>query len=468
MAFLFSLGAILYLWKYYEGRNNSQLVVSLLLYTLALFSKESTLSYIAIFPLLVYFFGSSDWIKNWKPLLLYLLPVVVYWIIRSAVLGGVEARTVDTSILDNFLVGAPDFMSEKASAFLMMGLYVWKLILPHPLVSDMGFNQIPITTWGDWRVLLSLLTYSAAFGYAVYTFKKKSIPSFAILFYLLTFFLFSNLVVKIGSSYGERFLYFPSLRFTVGLAWGLMKLLNVSPTAKSEGSLAALFQSHTLPMGIGVLLCLAYAANTVQRNPAWESSYTLYQADAPLSPNSAKLRYHNGLEIMKTGLNQPQAEKANWFRRAIAEFDAALAIYPQYHDAYGEKGLAMYRLNQPEEALKNYEQSLKYKASNATVYSNMGIIYMAKNNLPKAQEVYEKAVEIDPRFVDARRNLGSVYARQRRFDKAIEHFSAGLKIEPNNAILNFYLGSAYRDSGNDQMANQYLNRAYQLDPSLNR
>ncbi|MEO1623720.1 MAG: tetratricopeptide repeat protein [Bacteroidota bacterium] len=468
LAFLFSLGAIWQMWTYFESRRKVSLGMSLLFYLLALLSKESVLSYVAIFPLFVYFFGRPSWIKEWKTLALYALPVLLYWSIRSVVLGGAETYVGQTSVLDNFLVGAPDFLAQKASAFLMMGLYVWKLILPHPLVSDMGFNQIPLTSWADWRVWLSFLTYAAAFAYAVYDFKRKSLPAFAILFYLLTFFLFSNLVVNIGSSYGERFLYISSLGFAIGLAWGLIRLFDSPLKSKAVESLGAIWSTHQLPVIVGLLLFVGYAGKTMLRNPAWANSYTLHSTDALRSPNSAKLRYHHGMEIMKTGLKQVKKDQAGWFQRAMTEFDAALNIYPDYHDAYGQKGLALFRLGRSDEALRNYELSIKYKPTNATVYSNMGIIYMGQNNLSKAQEVYEKAVELDPRFVDARRNLGSVYAMQRQFDKAIEQFGEGLKYKPESAILNLYLGSAYRDSGRPDQARPYLERAYQLDPKLKR
>ena len=82
--------------------------------------------------------------------------------------------------------------------------------------------------------------------------------------------------------------------------------------------------------------------------------------------------------------------------------------------------------------------------------------------------MYEKAVKLDPRFVDARRNLGSVYAQQRQFDQAIFHFNEALKYEPDNATVYQYLGFVYRDKGDNAKSQEYLNRAYQLDPSLRK
>ena len=152
---------------------------------------------------------------------------------------------------------------------------------------------------------------------------------------------------------------------------------------------------------------------------------------------------------------------------AVTYFQKALQIYPTYGDAYSQLGLAYFRANDYNNALVNYNKALEYKPD-AQTYSNMGIIFFQQGNLAKAQEVYEKAVKIDPRFVDARRNLGSVYAQQKQFDKAIAQFKEALKYAPNNPTLYLYLGYVHRDKGDTAGAQTYLNKAYQLDPSLKK
>lgn len=467
LAFLLVVFSFHQLWNHVETKKIGPLILSVAIYFLAILSKESTLTLIAVFPLLLYFFSDKTWPEIFKIAAYFIAPVVLYWVIRSAVLGGYEARTVSTSVLDNTLYGASNFIQEKASTFLFMGIYLYKLVIPYPLVSDLGYNQVPLTGLGDWRVLLSMVAYAGMFVFAILQFKRKSIYSFGILFFLLTFFIFSNLLVKIGSGYGERFMYIPLLGFGIVAGKYLLSLLSDDQTINKVDSIAQLFSTYKTPLIALAVISTLYSFQTINRNPAWKDSYTLYQTDAVKAPNSAKLRYHNGLEIMKTGIKFPDTNKKNqYLNNAVSEFNEALKIYPEYHDAFAELGLAYFRLGQPEKALSNYEKSLEYKANNYTVYSNMGIIYFQKNDLQKAREVYEKAVSINPAFVDARRNLGTVYAKTGKHDQAIEQFKEGLKYDPNNAILNLYLGYSYRDKGDQQNAQQYLNRAYQLDPSL--
>jgi len=400
---------------------------------LALFSKESAITFLALFPLIIYFFSPTTWKRIGVVTTALLFPAVLFLIVRSQVLSGFVTGGKVNSVLDNLLVAIDQPIDRMATTILLLGKYLWTMVFPHPLGSDVGYNQIPATNFGDWRVLLSLVAHLGMIGVAIWGFKKKHIWSFCALFYGISFSIFSNVFVEIGSSFGERFLYIPLLGFTLALAYGLQQVF----PAKGQG----LLKANKWALMIGGALVVLYSIKTIDRNSAWKDSFTLYATDIQTAPNSAKLNYHYGLEASKKG---------------------------QYGDAYGQLGLTLYREGKEQEALKNYEQSVKYKTNNALVYSNMGIIYFQKKQLDKAKEVYLKAVSIDPRFVDARRNLGAVYAMQSNFPKAIEQFREALKYAPNDATINHYLGSAYRDSGNASAGRPYLEKAYQLNPQLRK
>ncbi len=466
LAFLFCLGAIHFLWNYLKTNKLGAIVAALGMYALALFSKESVITFLAVFPLLIYFFTKKSWAENLKTVALFAIPAVLYFVIRASVLGDMSAGTGEASVLDNVLRGSEYWIVQKATAFLLMGKYLLSLLFPHPLGSDFGYNQIPLTNWADWKVILSLLVHGGLLVVALRQFKAKRLLSLGILLYFITFSIFSNVLVMIGSSFGERFLYIPSLGFSLMLAVVLMKIFDMPMAKVSLPDWSALLKIKPALLAVAGLLIALYAAKTVSRNPAWYNSYSLYATDVLTAPNSAKLNYHYGLETMKEALNLPDAQKRQQIGDAITAFEKALQIYPNYHDVYAQRGLAYFRLNQPDKALADYQKSLELKPNNAKVYSNMGIIYFQKNNLPKAREVYEKAVELDPRFVDARRNLGAVYAGMKQYDKAIQQWEEGLKYAPNNATLIYYIGTAYRDKGEAQKAAPYLQRAAALDPNL--
>jgi len=473
LALLFGTLALNAVWKYLHSEKAGQLIAALAWYGLAMFSKESAITFLALIPLTLWFFSDKPLSKILSTSALMLIPAGVFLLIRHQVLGKQSYAEV-FSILDNFIVGTTDpayraanpGIDRLASAFMMCGRYLQVLIFPHPLVCDMGFPQVKPVGWGEWKAIAGFVVYVGMFIWALMNLGKKHFLSFAILFYLIGFSLFSNVLVLIGTSYGERLQYIPSLGFVFALAWAICKIFKINdlkdiwnPNGKG-----------TLVWGIAGFLLMAYSLKTVFRNGAWYDSASLYAADVPTSPNCAKLNYHNALEVTKGGLDEKSGELTNreQVEKGVAAYTRTIELYPEYHDAYGSRGLAYFRLGQYDKAFEDYQVAIKYRPNDAKVLSNMGFIYFMRGQLDKAEEVYRKSILYDPRFVDARRNLGAVMAMKKNFPAAMEQWQEGLKYEPNNATLLFYMGSAYKDMGQPEKSTEWFEKAYAIDPSLRK
>ncbi len=467
LAFLFGFLALHFLFKYLKNNDIKLIAASLGIYFLGLLSKESAIVFLAVFPLAIYFFSNKNLIENIKLSALYLIPGLLFIGIRASVLGSVKGLEA-VSHIDNMLAAAPDTMTYYASAFVLLGKYLFTLFVPVSLAADFGYNQIPLATFGNWQAILSLLIHLGLLGYALYQLKNKNILSFCILFYIITMALSSNLFVTIGTSYGERLLYMPVLAFSLGLVYLILKYTKTNLTS-TPLPLKELWNQNKTPILILGIIILLFSARTILRNPAWTNNRTLYFTDIHTSPNSAKMNYYHGLELVKEALDEKdQTLKRQGYEKAITAFNRCIEIVPQYQDAFGQLGLAYFRIGDMDNALKNYEKALAYDSKDATVYSNMGIIYFNKKNIQKAQEVYQKAVELDPRFVDAWRNLGTTYAVTKQHDKAVECFREGLKYAPNSATLNHYIAMSLRDGGRSDEAKPYFDKAFALDPSLKK
>jgi len=464
LGFLFCITTLYFLWDYLDKKQMKHLIYALLAYAFAMFSKENAVTFLAIFPLTLYFFRKETIPEILKLSVVFVAPVLLYLAVRFSVLESGIISNV--SPLDNLLV-ASNGLDRMAMAFLLLGKYLYTLLLPHPLVSEIGYPQLSTTTWSNWQSILSLLFYGFIGVLALWGLKKKSLVSYGLLFFLITFSIYTNLFITIGSSYGERFVYMASLGFCIALVSVLQLAFPINEDRQASFS-TGLLKNNSALLGIVSVLVLAYSFKTLSRNVDWYDSYALYSADILKVPNSAKLNYHLGLEEVKQGLDikDNQQEMRNWLDKGLQHFQKAVEFYPEYGDAHAQIGLSLFRRGHMDPALQSYQTALKYIPNDAKVYSNMGIIYFQQKNLRKAEEVYSKAVQLDPRYVDARRNLGSVYAQTQRFDQAIEQFKKAIEFEPDDAILYFYTGSAYRDKGDPASAKPYFDIAYQKNPAL--
>ncbi|HHB78288.1 MAG TPA: tetratricopeptide repeat protein [Saprospiraceae bacterium] len=456
MTFFLGLAALYYLIKFVDTDKIKLLVFSVFLFGLSVFSKESAITWLGIFPLTILFFRKEHR-KKTVYTAAYLLPAFFFWVVRSRIIGqSVDVK--DVQIIDNFFAKASS-AEYYGSALYMVLRYLQTLFLPTHLVSDLGFNQIPLKNFANWGVWLIVALIIGAV-YATFRFwptktQKPHVGVYGVLFFTITFSIYSNLVVKIGSSYGERFLFIPSLGFALFAGYGLYWL--------AQKINKPLVPKVSNPIFLGLLIVLlGYSIRTIKRNKDWYDSATLYASDIPKSPNSAKLNYHHGLEVGKKGNALKGQQQTTQYKKAIVYFDKAISIYPAYSDAYALKGLYYFKLNEYDKAMNAYNLAIKYNANSPNAYNNMGIIFFQRGDVKNAERVYKLALKYNPRFVDAYRNLGAVYGSTKRFEQAIEQFKKGLQYDPNNKTLLKYIGAAYRDLGKPELGRPYLEQAGNL------
>lgn len=462
LGLLFCLTALISYMKSFGKESVRHFVTAFILFTLAMFSKESAITFLAIFPLTAYFFTEHRLAEILKKSWYLLLPVGLYLLVRQSVIGG-NISLEQTSLLDNFIVSATDPGSKFASAVMMLGYYLKSFLFPVTLSHEFGYNQIPLAGMGDWRFIASLILHLGMFWYIIVHFKEKTAAVYGLLFYLITISVVSNVFITIGTSYGERLFYTPGTGLLIFFCAILYKYTSNAISAHSFSQLAGGFK---WPI---ILFAMLFSMKTFSRNAAWYDSYTLYHTDIANAPNSAKMTYHYALETGKKAMSeQDPARQKEWRTKAIELDLKAIKIYPKYNDAFAHLGLMYYHLKDFQNAEKSYKQALALGENDAKTYSNMGTMYSEMGNANLAMEQYKKAVNLDPRFVDARRNLGCLLAINGQFADAIKEFDEALKYEPQNADIIFFMGSAYRDSGNPAKGNELLEQAYRLKPELRK
>jgi tetratricopeptide (TPR) repeat protein len=440
------------------------LPLGITVYFLAFLSKESAITFLAVIPLVIYFFTDATIRKNIFITSVMLIPALIFLAIRAKVLAN-QPEMAFVSSVDNLLVAAPDFITRYATAIKIIGKYIWLLIVPYPLASDYSFNQIPIVGWGNIWVIISFVILIAMAVISFWKFKTKHILVFSALFFFITMSLYSNILMLIGSSFGERFLFIPSLAFSIAIAWLIFKLLKMQIESSVVTKPSIFFKANGIALAILIPVTIVYSGEIVLRNKDWNSNLSLYSADVVKSPNSAHMRYYYGLVLMKDkALNkEAKVEFPQFLDSAIVQFTIAAKIVPTFADAYDQIGLAYYRKNMNDSALKYYQLALDRNPTKSITYSNMGVIYFNNKQFEKALEVYEKAVKYDPAFSDAWMNLGSTLGTLGKGNEAINAFKKCVEFNPQNALATYFISLTYKGMGDEANAKIYLDKAAQLD-----
>lgn len=150
--------------------------------------------------------------------------------------------------------------------------------------------------------------------------------------------------------------------------------------------------------------------------------------------------------------------------QAIANFNQALALYPQYAVAYNNRGSAYSQKGQLDQAIADYNQALSIDPQYAQAYSNRGCAYADKGQLDQALADQNQALSIDPQNYDAYYNRGDVYKAKGLIDQAITDYTEAIKIKPKRADTYNSRGLAYSAKGQIIQAVDDYTQAIKIDP----
>ena len=430
LSFLCSIISIYFLLDYLKEKKINFLIISLIGFFLGMLSKESTITIFGVIPIIIYFFNDKSFKQSLLISCWFILPIAAAIGLRLMFINVMEGGST-MPIIQNSLLAATSGADRWATAIGMMGKYLWMLVFPHPLIYDYSYNQIPIISWSHYKPILGMATMTLLICFAIWKFRKKGIIGFGIIFFFVTISLASNLFVIIAWTFGERFLYVPSLGYCMILAVILLKILNVNLYKDYVPK-----NKRTSLIAISAVILMLYSFKTYDRNKAWESNYTLLSADMEYGYNSARIQGHYGIELITKSKDiEDEAQKRALLARAIKHFENSVGIYPDYQDVYNELGSVYQELKEYEKALVNYQKALELDSLYYSVYHNLALVYFKLGNEQKMKWCYLKALEINPDYSKSYINLANYYYMQGNVDSALILTQKAHDLDPKNDKL---------------------------------
>lgn len=384
LAFLnFAIAAWLLL-KYIDTRKIWLLVPSLLAFSIALFSKESAVTTLAIIPAMLYFFREIKWSKILLTLAPYLGLVIIFLICRDNVIGN---NPIESKFFDNSLLAAKG-VERVSSNIMVLGFYLFKSIFPHPLISDYSYNTLPNVDWANYKVYLSLLAYGGLIYFLFKGLFRKKAYSFAIFYYFATISIFSSVLFPGFSVYNDRFLYHPVLGICLLISCGLYHFIKKDKEGFPSKDWRTFLSGNAIVLAIIVLLSSLAIFKLENRLPDWKDRYVLFEKDVKKAPNNARMRKNYGGSLARQAIasqsDNPELAK-EYANQAIVELEAALKIYERQ----------------------------------STGYVHLGNMHTLLGNYPQAEDAFNKALSIDSRSHHAQVNLANIYYRTGRYLEAI-------------------------------------------------
>ncbi|MBR4911721.1 MAG: glycosyltransferase family 39 protein [Bacteroidales bacterium] len=488
------LGAFAALWcslKYVDTRKWYWLIISFLTFTFGIFSKENTITFLAVLPLSLFYYQNNN--KRTADYFVTLIPIVLssifFIVVRYKVLGSMMPPDMTGNILNNPYVNSTR-AQQIATVLITWGIYLKLLFFPHPLTHDYYPHQIAITDFSNPLVWLILIGCIALAVYGIWQLKKKSVPAFGILYFIITFSIVSNLLFNVGTFMNERFVFMSSIGFTLIVGWWLYLLSTASVPALQKTAI-----------GIAGVVCLLFGIKTFTRNFTWKDDFTLFLTDVKTSDNSIKCNISAGgssLQLWKKSHKERDKWNAyKYLEKALQLDDHALNAYlllselaylddrpdlsqqaahnatmidPDNKQAQNLLQQTTYSLKVHEldpvnklldegkvdDAWREVNKILEKDPDNIVAKNVKGnVLGRGYGRLDEAIKIFEEIVAEKPDFASSWENMGICYAIKKDFANSERCLLHALELNPDDQNIRFNLYNMYKNKGDEKEAEKY-------------
>ena len=456
------LNVLLMLWfslKFVDSKKTIHLFASLLFFYLALLSKETALMAILFLPAILYFRGNFSIMEVIKKTMPYLLIIAAFFIQKKLLLENAAGMTPDD--LTNYPYRESDVRIPMA--FLLFAFGMKLLLFPHPLRYDYSFNQIPAAGISDPFVITGIILFIGGAVAIIKYYKSRSPVILGLIILYISMAPLMAFTILRGGIFAERFLFFPSLGFSIAAVSALSALFKTAFTEKITS-----LKNFIAPNIVFFLLALAipvfYCIKTFSRNLAWKDEITLFSTDIRSGQNCTQNLRHYGTEILKLAMkeNDP-VKKKEYANRAIDIFKRAVQIHPKFSECYNQLGTIYQEIFLiPDSAIYYYTKSIEASPGLVFPYYNLGTIYQITGNNAAASYYYNEAIKRNPTYlnaINAKKNLETATGLDVQVNPLTTTVDTVSQIK--NAQYYYNLGNFYASRG------EYVKAAEQFQQSIN-
>jgi hypothetical protein len=336
----------------------------------------------------------------------YALTFLAYLAARTSVVGGFGVS--DTSVLDNPLMTAT-LDTRLLTAITLVGRGVALLAAPIVLSPDYSYDAIPVVrSFLDWRFLATMAGFGVlAWGFTKPAVRRSTLP-LGVLWYAITLFLTSNLVVLVGTIFAERLLYLPSVAFCLlagaGLAW----------VGRRQRAVA---------VAVAGGLVVALSVQTLRYSNAWRADIPLFRWAVTSVPRSTKAHHKLGEELLRAG----------YLGEGVAEVRLALAIAPENRYAAATLEVARRLISE------RYTEAVE-PATDPDVLHVLGQLSRERGDVSEAERYWEAALATDSSHAESLTDLSLLYLSRADTARAVQLLEQGAAQQPPVPGAWFVLG----------------------------
>jgi tetratricopeptide (TPR) repeat protein len=187
-----------------------------------------------------------------------------------------------------------------------------------------------------------------------------------------------------------------------------------------------------------------------------EAAIESYDVALAVKPDDHAAWYNRGVILARLGRHEA----------AIESFDAALAVKPDDHVAWSNRGLSLDNLGRHEAAIESFDAALAVKPDLHEAWYNRGVSLDNLGRHEAAIESYDTVLAVKPDLHEAWYNRGVSLDNLGRHEAAIESYDTALAVKPDLHEAWYNRGLSLDNLGRYEAAIESYDAALAVKPDL--
>jgi len=188
----------------------------------------------------------------------------------------------------------------------------------------------------------------------------------------------------------------------------------------------------------------------------FDAAVASYDRALALRPDYAECHFNRAVAL----------HELHRFDDAVAGYDRAIALKADHAEAHHNRGLALSMLGRLEAALGSHDRAVALKPGYVQAHFSRALALQQLGRLDDAVAGYDKAIALRPAYAEAHANRGAALQKLQKLEAAVAGFERALEIDPGDAEVHYNRGVALQELAQPGAARESYLEALRLKPDF--
>jgi Flp pilus assembly protein TadD len=154
------------------------------------------------------------------------------------------------------------------------------------------------------------------------------------------------------------------------------------------------------------------------------------------------------------------------YDQAIDDYNETIRVEPNYAQIYNNRGRSYYAKGDYDRAIADFNQAITLDPNYADAYNNRGRAYYAKRDYDRAMADYNQAISLDSEFPLAHNGRAYVYLAKGDYDAALTDATRAVRLFPREPVYSVTMGEVLIAKREFRRAVMILDDAVRTNPNV--